>query len=125
MIKTTDAELEILQVLWQQGPQTVRQVHERIHLAKGIGYTTTLKLLQIMFDKTLVWRNDDQRTHIYHAAVDESAIKKSLLNRFIAATFQGSTSSLVVEALGQENLSPEELERIKTLIHDLEKQSKS
>lgn len=124
-MKTTDAELEILQVLWQHGPQTVRQVHESIHLAKGIGYTTTLKLMQIMFEKRLVWRNDDQRSHIYSTAVEESAVKKSLLTRFIEATFQGSTRSLVVEALGQENLTREELEQIKALIQDLENQPKS
>lgn len=124
-MKTTDAELEILQVLWQYGPQTVRQVHERIHTSKGIGYTTTLKLMQIMHEKGLVLRDDDQRSHIYRTAVEEKAVKKTLLTRFIEATFQGSTGSLVLEALGHENLSREELDRIKAYINQLENPAQS
>jgi BlaI family transcriptional regulator, penicillinase repressor len=116
----TDSELEILQVLWQFGPSTVRFVNEELNKSKEVGYTTTLKLMQIMLEKGLVIRNEDSRTHIYAPAISEDAAQKKLLDRFMDATFRGSAMKLVVQALGSGKTSQEELDEIKKLIHQME-----
>ena len=118
--RPTDAELEILQVLWQKGPSTVRQVNEALNETRETGYTTTLKLLQIMFDKGLVERDDAQRKHIYAAAVRESDTQQQLLRQFVDSTFRGSASRLVMQLLGNHNATPQELDEIKALIEKLE-----
>ena len=125
-IKPTESELEILQILWQHGSQSVRLVNEMLSKKSGeeIGYTTTLKLMQIMTDKELVKRNTEQRSHIYEAAVKESVTQKSLLNEFLDAAYRGSASTLVMQALGQHNASNEELQQIKDLINNLESKTK-
>ena len=120
--KPTEGELEILQVLWKDGPSSVRDVNEKLNEIKKVGYTTTLKLMQIMNEKGLTDRDTSSRTHIYKAAIKESATKNGLLSRFIDATFQGSAAQLVLEALGNNNTSIEELEKIKALIEKLENQ---
>ncbi len=122
MIKPTDSELSILQVLWIHGPQTVRELNERLNKQseKSIGYTTTLKLLQIMLEKGLAQRQDDSRTHIYEAAVAEKEVQDGLLDRIAQIAFRGSAAQLALRALGQSDASAEELAAIKALINDME-----
>lgn len=122
--KPTDSELEILQILWEHGPSSVRFVNEKLNEAREVGYTTTLKLMQIMAEKGLAKRNTTQRSHIYEAGVDESSTQKQLLQKFVDKTFRGSAMSLVMQALGNHNASPEELDKIKALIEKIEKKGK-
>ena len=119
--KPTDSELNILQILWSKGPSSVRAVNEILNENKDVGYTTTLKLMQIMTDKGLVTRDTSTRSHIYSSNVAEEDTKSKLLDGFLEATFQGSASKLVMQALGNHKTSPEELEKIKTLIKEIEK----
>lgn len=119
--RPTDAELEILQVLWQNGPSTVRQIHEALE-ARDVGYTTTLKLMQIMFEKGLLNRDADSRSHVYSAKVNEAETKRTLLNRFVETTFRGSASQMVMQALGDHRASTEELNQIRELLNQIEKQ---
>ncbi len=126
-IKPTESELEILQILWEHGPSPVRLVNDKLNEKrrkgeKEVGYTTTLKLMQIMVDKELATRNTETRTHIYHAKVSESATQKTLLKKFVDSTFRGSAMKLVVQALGNHQASTEELEEIKALIKKIEKE---
>ncbi|HYG38194.1 MAG TPA: BlaI/MecI/CopY family transcriptional regulator [Cytophagales bacterium] len=116
----TDAELEILQVLWQNGPSTVRFVNEELNKKKEVGYTTTLKFMQIMMEKNIVTRNDEARTHIYSSNISEDYAQKKLLNKFLDATFRGSAMKLVMQALGSHKTSAEELNQIKKLIDQIE-----
>jgi len=124
-IKPTDSELEILQVLWQFGPSSVRAVHEHLAKQRDTGYTTTLKLMQIMLDKGLVKRNAEARSHIYEAVVQEADVQSQLLQRFVDSAFRGSASQLVLQALGSHKASRKELEEIKALIQRIEKEKKS
>lgn len=118
--KPTESELEILQVLWAHGPSSVRFVNEQLNLRREVGYTTTLKLMQIMFEKGLVTRNTDQRSHIYASHVEEKETQKRLLDDLLDGAFRGSAMNLVVQALGNANASREELDEIKELIRKLE-----
>ncbi len=120
-LKPTESELEILQVLWQKGKATVREVHEELVIGKDIGYTTTLKLMQIMNDKGLVDRDDSARTHIYQAATDKENTQKFLLNKFIGNLFGGSSTQLVMQALGSQKVTEAELDQIQSLIDNLKK----
>lgn len=119
--KPTDSELEILQLLWEYGPSSVRFVNEKLNEKREVGYTTTLKLMQIMVDKNLATRNTDARTHVYAANVSETDTQRHLLRNFVDATFRGSAMKLVMQALGDHNTSPEELDEIKALIEKIEK----
>ena len=94
--KPTEAELEILQVLWQHGPSTVRFVNEQLSRHKETGYTTTLKFMQIMAEKGLVRRNEAQRTHVYQADASEEETQQRLLDRFLDTAFRGSAMKLVM-----------------------------
>lgn len=118
--KPTESELEILQILWQSGPSSVRFVNDALNKKREIGYTTTLKLMQIMLEKGLVERNAESRSHIYNAAVSEAGIQNQLLQKFVDTTFRGSAMKLVMQALGSHNTSTEELEEIKALIKKIE-----
>ena len=120
-LKPTEAELEILQVLWQNGPSSVRQVNEILSEKRETGYTTTLKLMQIMLEKNLVSRNTDSRTHIYNAAVKERETQRQLLDHFVDAAYRGSASRLVLQLLGNRSATREELDEIKALIQQMEK----
>ncbi len=127
MTAPTDAELAILHVLWEYGPLTVRSVNERLNEEpppKPIGYTTTLKHLQIMAEKGLVTRDESQRSHVYTAAIAQSATQRTLLGRFVDRAFGGSRSELVLRMLGDEKTSPEELAEIKRLIENLENEDR-
>jgi BlaI family penicillinase repressor len=118
-IKPTESELEILQILWSKGLATVREVHEDLGSTKDVGYTTTLKLMQIMHEKGLVKRDDSMRTHVYQAAVNKERTQKHLLGKMIDSLFGGSPTQLVIQALGEHKASPEELEKIQAILNDL------
>jgi len=123
--KPTDAELEILHVLWQHGPATVRAVNDHLSQRRQteVGYTTTLKMLQLMLEKGLVRRDDADRSHVYRAAVREQDTQNLLLDRFVEATFGGSALKLVMRALGSRPTSDEELAQIRRLLNDIEIQN--
>jgi len=118
--KPTESELEILQILWVKGSSTVREVNNLLNQTKEVGYTTTLKIMQIMTEKGLVSRETGSRTHIYTAGVNRETTQSILLNRFLENTFSGSTTKLVMQALGDHKASPSELKQIKELIEKLE-----
>jgi predicted transcriptional regulator len=120
--RPTDAELEILQVLWKNGPSTVREINDELNAdpARDTGYTTTLKLMQIMVEKSLLRRDESQRTHVYTAAVREGQVQAALLDRFLAAAYRGSASKLALQLLGHHDTTPAELAEIKALIEKLE-----
>jgi predicted transcriptional regulator len=120
--KPTESELEILQVLWQHGPATVRFVNDELNQKREVGYTTTLKLLQLMLDKGLVLRDDDSRTHVYRASVREEETQGLLIDRLLDAAFGGSALKLVVQALGHKRTSQEELDQIRELLNEMEQQ---
>ena len=120
-IKPTESELEILQILWALGKATVRQVNDELSKTRDVGYTTTLKLMQIMFEKQLVSRTDEGRYHVYEAAVGEESTQHMLLGKFIDTAFRGSATRMVMQALGNQQVSKEELEEIKKLIDSIEK----
>jgi BlaI family transcriptional regulator, penicillinase repressor len=121
-LKPTESELEILQVLWEKGEATVREVHEELAKHKDAGYTTTLKLLQIMFEKKLVTRDDSSKTHIYSPAVSREKTQKQLVGKMINSLFAGSPGQLVMQALGNHQASQEELDEIQKLLDNLKKQ---
>lgn len=118
--RPTESELEILQILWEYGPSSVRFVNEKLNEEREVGYTTTLKLMQIMADKGLARRNTESRTHIYEAAAGEADTQQRLLNRFLDRAFKGSAMKMVMQALGNHKASPEELDEIKALIQRIE-----
>ncbi len=118
--KPTGSELEILQVLWDLGPSSVRLVHDELTKVKESGYTTTLKLMQIMTTKGLTKRDTSARTHIYTAQATEAGTKSHLVKRFISATFKGSASQLVMSALGSGKTTQRELDEIKAMISKME-----
>jgi BlaI family transcriptional regulator, penicillinase repressor len=120
-IKPTESELEILQILWQLGNATVRQVNDELSKMKEVGYTTTLKLLQIMHEKHIVSRTDEGRYHLYKAAIGEEQTQQLLLDKFVDATFRGSATKLVMQALGNQDVSLDELDEIKKLIAEKER----
>jgi BlaI family transcriptional regulator, penicillinase repressor len=120
-IKPTESELEILQILWQRGLATVREVHEELLKTKDAGYTTTLKLMQIMHEKGLVKRDESMRTHVYQPAVNKEKTQKHLLGKMIDNLFGGSSTQLVLQALGEQKASREELEQIQILLDNLKK----
>ena len=121
-IRPTESELEILQALWIRGLATVREVHEDLARTKDVGYTTTLKLMQIMHEKGLVKRDDSMRTHVYQAAVNKEKTQKHMLSKMIDSLFGGSSTQLVIQALGEHKASPEELEKIQALLDNLKNQ---
>ena len=118
--RPTPAELEILRVLWQQGPSTVREVQERLEAERPTGYTTVLKLLQIMTDKGLVGRDESARAHVYAASAPEAQTQKQLVRDLVDRAFGGSASQLVLHALSGRKASREELSRIRELLDQLE-----
>ena len=112
----TEAELEILHVLWQNGPSTVRDVYESLNRIRRTGYTTALKLLQIMTEKGLVERDESRRSHVYQPAVPRDAVRKSQLGALIDQLFDGSCSQLVLHALKAKHVTPEEIGEIAQLL---------
>lgn len=118
--KPTEAELEILEVLWKYGPATVRQVNDLVNQQREAGYTTTLKIMQIMHAKGMLSRMEEGRTHIYTPLAQEQETKQHLLEKFLETSFRGSAASLVMQALGKGNTTKEELKQIRQLLDQLE-----
>ena len=117
--KPTESELEILAVLWANKNATVRTVHEELAKTKDAGYTTTLKLMQIMHEKGLVTRNTDSKTHIYTPAVDKQKTQMQIVNKMITNLFAGSPAEMVMQALGGNKTTAAELQKIEELIETL------
>jgi predicted transcriptional regulator len=120
--RPTNAELAILRVLWERGPCTVREVHEALARREPVGYTTTLKFLQIMVEKKLVGRAEEGRLHRYKAAVKESDTQRRMVADLIERAFGGSTAGLVMQALSSKAASADELEQIRDLIDRAQKE---
>ena len=120
-IEPTKAELEILQVLWQYGPSTVRFVNDKLNEQK-VQYTSTLKLMQIMNEKGVLERDDTNMKHVYFPAQEEHTTKNYLLERFINTMYNGSASSLVMQLLGNKKTSKKELKIIKEMLDKLDKE---
>src|SRR3546814_4661451 len=118
--KPTDSEMEVLEFLWEQGSATVRQVNDRINQRRETGYTTTLKIMQIMHAKGMLERIEEGRTHIYTPLVGERQTRQKLLDRFLETTFRGSAASLVLQALGTTHTTRDELTQIRRLLDQLE-----
>jgi predicted transcriptional regulator len=121
-IKPTEAELTLLNILWRIGPATVRQVHDTISQTQKTGYTTVLKILQIMHEKSLVIRDESNRAHVYAPSNSEMVTQSSLLKDLVLKAFGGSTSKLVMRALDN-STSKKEIEDIRQLLNELEQQS--
>ena len=117
----TKTELEILQVLWSQGPSTVRFVNDRLNEQREVNYTSTLKTMQIMADKGLVVRDESRMKHIYHAAQEEQKTKDHLLDKFVESVYQGAAGKLVMQLLGNRPTSKEDLASIREILDRLEK----
>jgi BlaI family penicillinase repressor len=123
--RPTEAELEILGILWKQGPSTVRAVHQNISRSRPLGYTTVLKLLQIMAGKGLVHRDETDRAHVYAASAPAERTQRRLVADLLDRAFAGSAARLVQQALSSRRASPEEIARIRELLDDLERGNRS
>lgn len=117
--KPTEGELEILQVLWERKSATVRDVHEELLKVKEAGYTTTLKLMQIMFEKGIVSRDSSSKTHIYQPVVSKEKTQNLFLNKMIDSLFSGSSSQLIMQALGNHKTSKKELDEIRNYLKNI------
>lgn len=114
--RPTDAELAVLNVLWDRGPSTVRQIHEVLSSERDLGYTTVLKSLQVMTEKGLVLRDESERSHVYAATLSETQTQRSLLGDLMERAFGGSAAKLVIQALHSQRASKQELEEIRRLL---------
>jgi predicted transcriptional regulator len=123
--RPTESELAILRVLWTSGPSTVRQVNDAISAARDTGYTTTLKIMQIMAEKGLVVRDERDRTHVYSAKLSQDQTQRQLVSDLVDRAFGGSAAALVLQALSSHQASPDELSEIQQLIDDYRSSSKS
>ena len=122
--RPTEAELEILTVLWDRGPSTVRDVHDALSGSKPTGYTTVLKLLQIMAEKGLVRRDETERAHVYEARLPREQTQRQLLGYLLDRAFSGSASRLVMQALAHHESNREELAEIRRMLDELERKAK-
>jgi BlaI family transcriptional regulator, penicillinase repressor len=122
--RPTDSELDILRVLWQRGPSTVREVYETLNRKRPTGYTTVLKMLQIMTEKDLVARNEEQRAHVYEARLPQEQTQQQLVGDLLERAFDGSAKKLVMQALSSEKASNEDLSEIRELLDRFERGSK-
>jgi BlaI family transcriptional regulator, penicillinase repressor len=120
--KPTESELEILQILWQSGPSSVRFINDQLNQKREVGYTTTLKIMQIMHDKGLLLRDATERSHVFSTAVEEQVTQKRMLDQLLDLAYRGSTTNLVMQALGNHQASDEELAAIRDLLDRIEKQ---
>ena len=119
--KPSDSELEILQVLWQEGPLTVREVNNLLNQHRRVGYTTTLKIMQIMSEKKLLTRDTGQRSHIYAPTLQSEEVQTNIVDHVIKTAFRGNASNLVLQALGRHRATAEEIDEIKAMIDKIEK----
>lgn len=122
--KPTDGELEILGVLWERGPSTVREVHDALRDTRGVGYTTVLKLMQIMTEKGLVRRDQSQRSHVYTPCVGQVRVQRSLVKELLMKAFGGSAEQLIMQALAAGRVAPGELAEIRKVLDDLEREER-
>ena len=120
-LKPTEAELEILQVLWEEGPSSVRIVHDALSDKKEVYYTTTLKTMQVMNEKGMLSRNTDQRSHIYAPLIEKKQVEKNMWDRMAETMFSGSSAKMIMSALGHKKPSPAELAAIKSLLEKMDK----
>jgi predicted transcriptional regulator len=121
-IEPTKSELEILQVLWQHGPSTVRFVNDELNnMKREVNYTSTLKLMQIMAEKGILVRDESNMKHVYAPAQAEEKVKGQLLNRFVDSLYNGSASSLMMQLLGNKKPSQKEIEQIRELLNKMDK----
>ena len=120
--KPTESELEILSVLWNEGSATVREIHETISQQRDIGYTTVLKMMQLMYEKGLLTRDESSRAHVYEPAVAETQTQKTMMLDFVDRVFGGSAQKMVMSALESKTTSKEELSEIKRMIETYEEE---
>jgi predicted transcriptional regulator len=118
--KPTDSELAILRVLWRFGPLTVRSVHAELNRNDETGYTTVLKLMQIMAEKGIVKRDESERTHVYRPAFPEQQVQQQLMGHLLEGAFGGSAQKLVLQALAAKKATPQELAEIRKLLDEME-----
>lgn len=118
--RPTESELAILRVMWERGPSTVREVHDVLNAEKETGYTTVLKLMQIMLDKGLLQRDESRRTHVYRPRDPAETTQRQLVGDLIDRAFAGSARKLVMQALAAKKVSPEELDQIRSLLDEIE-----
>jgi BlaI family transcriptional regulator, penicillinase repressor len=119
----SNSELEILHILWKEGPQTVREVHDALKHERPVGYTTVLKTMQVMAEKKLVTRDESERSHVYAAAVEEKSVKRRLVSDLLDKAFDGSAAQLVMQALSDKRASAEDLKKIRKLLNESEKRT--
>lgn len=120
----SEGELEILQILWQHEPATVRFVHEQLSKSKDVGYTTTLKQMQRLHEKGILTRSEDGKTHLYSTTVPESEVQETIFQKMVNNVFKGSAIDLAMHALGSSNPSPEELRELEQLLQQMKKSKK-
>ena len=120
----TPAELEILEILWQHGPSTVRYINDKLNEQREVGYTTTLKIMQLMTEKNILRRDESSRSHVYHPVIKEKITKQALLDKFLESAFGGSALKLVTQALGNHKPSKEEINKIREFLDELEGEEK-
>lgn len=123
-IEPTRAELEILQVLWEHGPSTVRFVNDQLNTHREVNYTSTLKLMQIMWEKEILMRDESSMKHVYSVTEEEQKTKAFLLDKFVDSMYKGSASKLVMQLLGNKKTSKEELEAISKMLKKIENEGK-
>ena len=119
----SNAELEILRILWRRGPSTVRDVHDELKGERDVGYTTVLKIMQVMAEKKLVTRDESERSHVYNPAVEEKSVKRRLVSELLDKAFDGSAAQLVMQALSDKRASPEDLKKIRKLLDESSRKS--
>lgn len=119
-LKPTESEFSILRILWKSGPSTVRDVNAKLNLTKKVGYTNTLKMMQLMHEKGMLSRDETNRSHIYAPTIQAHDIKSKMLRHMIDTVFEGSTSSMMMHALGNYKASPEEIEEIRSILKNIE-----
>lgn len=120
-IEPTDKEMSILRIIWDKGEATVREVHDEMNKHRQVGYTTTLKLMQIMVEKGLLDRDESAFKHVYRSAVSEEKTQSQVVSSMMDKVFGGSAEKLVMRALSTKKVSPDELKKIKKMIREIEK----
>ena len=119
----SNAELEILRILWKRGASTVREVHEQLKHERDVGYTTVLKTMQVMAEKKIVTRDESERSHVYAPAVEEKSVKRRLVSELLDKAFDGSAAQLVMQALSDKRASREDLRKIRKLLDESSRKS--
>ena len=119
-MKPTESELGILRILWKLGSSTVRQVNIQLNLDRKVGYTNTLKMMQLMLEKGILTRDESNRSHVYSPVIQADDIRNNLLNHVIDTVFEGSTSRMMIHALGNYKASKEEIDEIKSILKTIE-----